>query len=820
MADEPRDTQSMGNSRSLTVGGFGYSLGYGQQPNNAGWFGPLNPLVPVAPNDVKGRLFDYPVGYNVNIKPRAYEPVTFQMLRNFADSYDLLRLVIETRKDQLGRMDWNIAPRDYVPKEQIEALKAKATEIERFFIRPDKESFWDEWLRALLEDLFVIDAPTIYRRKTYGGELYALQLLDGATIKRVIDDYGNTPEPPNPAYQQVLHGLPAVNYTTEELLYRPRNKRTHKVYGFSHVEQIIMTIQIALRRQMWQLQSFTEGNVPEALIGTPMTWTPDQIKQFQDWFDSQLEGNTGARRRARFVPGDVAKGYVPTKQDDLFGQAEDWLARVVCFAFSIPPTPFIKQMNRATAETAQETAVEEGLAPLQSYIKNVIDTIIIEDFGMEDLEFKWADEDELDPNIRSQIDDREMANGGKSYNEIRIGNGQDPIEHPDADRPMYRKTDGTWDYRFLTPEEQTERDAMAQLALTATSGAPGDDEGGDDASPGQDEGADKGGDTKTDGKPQDDKSKATDQAPAKKKEVAEKSDRPFDLASSPNGTAPVASAKLELGKSDAAGVATAHGKSYVDSERPAAVRATKRLRRVLRGVLSEVGASVAKQVAQKLKGLGKSDDDGIDIDEVLRGLRIDFDADLSGDLADELSDIYSTAGKIGLAQLGVKVRSELVDQINERSIDWAEENAADLVTGIEEATRDMLRMTITSGLQDNLSAEDIATNIEEAYAFSDERAMLIATTEIASANSEGALAGYQEAEAEGISVKKSWLILDDACDDCQENEAAGAIDLDEQFPSGDDAPPAHPNCRCVLVPEVEDGGDQTDEDIAEVESEG
>jgi hypothetical protein len=76
------------NSRALTVGGYGYSMSYGKQPSNQGWFGPLNPLMPVAPDSVKGRILDYQSGYNLNTKPRAYEPVTFQMLRNFADAYD------------------------------------------------------------------------------------------------------------------------------------------------------------------------------------------------------------------------------------------------------------------------------------------------------------------------------------------------------------------------------------------------------------------------------------------------------------------------------------------------------------------------------------------------------------------------------------------------------------------------------------------------------------------------------------------------------------------------------------------------------------
>src|SRR6185437_2890319 len=63
------------------------------------WFGPQNPMAPIAPKEVAGRVFDFPSGYNLNVKPRAYEPITFGQLRAFADSYDLLRLVIETRKD-------------------------------------------------------------------------------------------------------------------------------------------------------------------------------------------------------------------------------------------------------------------------------------------------------------------------------------------------------------------------------------------------------------------------------------------------------------------------------------------------------------------------------------------------------------------------------------------------------------------------------------------------------------------------------------------------------------------------------------------------
>jgi len=44
--------------------------------------------------------------------------------------------------------------------------------------------------------------------------------------------------------------------------------------------------------------------------------------------------------------------------------------------------------------------------------------------------------------------------------------------------------------------------------------------------------------------------------------------------------------------------------------------------------------------------------------------------------------------------------------------------------------------------------------------------------------------------------EKSWI--GGTCPVCQENSDAGWIPVDEQFPSGDDEPPAHPNCDCDI----------------------
>lgn len=431
-----------GGGREVAIPQPSVSVSYQGVDSSKEWFGPGTPMTPQAPPSVKGRAFDYPNQVNLRTGQRATSLFGFDVLRSFADGYDLLRLIIETRKDAMERLHWVIQLRD--SKEKMTSQKRnKVKAITEFFMKPDKENSWNTWLRMLLEDLFVIDAPTLHRRRTRGGTLHALDQIDGSTIRRVLDEAGRTPEDPNDtAYQQYLHGVPAVNYRASDLFYRPRNKRIHKIYGYSPVEQIIMTLNIALRRQVWQLNFFTEGNMPSALIGVPEEWTPDQIRTFQEWFDNILSGNTGERRKARFVPNAVGKTYIPTQESELFGKAEEWLARVTCFAFGVSPQPFLQMMNRATADSAQQEAAATGLAPIQNWVKSLIDDILAEEFGSPDLEFAWRGDDELDPVKRQQITSGNLRDGLITINEGRLDQGREPYADPVFDQPMFMTSNG------------------------------------------------------------------------------------------------------------------------------------------------------------------------------------------------------------------------------------------------------------------------------------------------------------------------------------------------------------------------------------------
>lgn len=409
----------------------------GQAPGD--WFGPGEPMQPQAPGSVAGRQFDFGFGTNIHPRPKTIETrVGFPELRGLADSLDLVRLCIETRKDQIEKLPFSIQPKKQPGELRRPRADARCAEIQRFFEMPDHENDWPSWIRTILEDLFVIDAPTLFVRRRRDDRLWGLELMDGGTIGRVLDAWGRTPRPPFPAYQQVLKGMPAANYTVPvpfgeelpegmgELIYRPRNKRTNRIYGFSPTEQILVTINIALRSQLSTLAYFTDGNVPDALIGVPPDWDADKIKKFQTYWDALMRGDVVAKsRKMKFVPGNMQVTF--TREPQLKSEFHEWIARVICYCFSLPPTAFVQQMNRATAESVKVQAQQEGLAPLMLWVKTLIDYCIRTFWGHDDIEFVWDGDKELDPVAQAQLHVAYKNAGILTVDEVRADIGRDPM---------------------------------------------------------------------------------------------------------------------------------------------------------------------------------------------------------------------------------------------------------------------------------------------------------------------------------------------------------------------------------------------------------
>ena len=121
---------------------------------------------------------------------------------------------------------------------------------------------------------------------------------------------------------------------------------------------------------------------------------------------------------------------------------------------------------------------------------------------------------------------------------------------------------------------------------------------------------------------------------------------------------------------------------------------------------------------------------------------------------------------------------------------------AKLTGGLNQTSIERLQDSIATAWDKGGSYNDIVSAITETFDdFSETRAGLIAQTEAADAYN----AGRRETALSLDYDEHSWETESgDPCPVCEDNEAAGWIDIDDDFPSGDDAPTAHPNCQCVV----------------------
>lgn len=708
-----------------------------------GWFPPLKPITPVVPAvqqpGVEGRQFDYVIGENIRYTPRSGEAISFQIMRNLAE-WDLLAIVIARRKDQLSKLDWSIEPRD---KSQRKAKASLTDEVRDWWQHPDQRNTWRDWLMMLLDDLLVLDAPTLYVNRDRIGRIWGFEPIDGATMKPLIDLHGRRPIPPTPAFSQALHGTPAVLYTTDQIIYKPRTLRTWKIYGYSPVEQIIITVNTALRRASQQLMHFTEGNVPEGFYSLPKEWNPKQIDEYMTRFNAMLAGNIAERTRIRFMPDGK---YTEIRGTGLKDEFDEWLARLCCAAYGLDPTPFIKQVNRGTQETTREATLAEGLAPYMNWAKELIDECIARQ-GFPDLEFKWKDDEAIDPVEKSTIDYNKVRSGILHPNEVREGDGLDPL-----------------------PDE-----TIAWLAALAHSTVlvppPGTSiAAGGDGQPAPDDAHASGGDG--------------------------------------DGATPAAgkgAAARPLGKARASVAPIARDRRLV---KEASERIERALTKVLRKMAPDVGKQIAKRLPERAKAASDDDPDdivdGIDL-SAMDALVGAFEAELQDVATDGARLALKQIGvEVDLdlpneraATWASRRAAELVGKKVDDDGNLTDNPRAKYA--ITEGTREHLRALVTDAIDEGWSNDTLATNIKGSYAFSASRAELIARTETARADVAGNLIGWK---ASDVVTHKVWLAAEDCCPECCDLDGV-EVALDDGFPDAGDGPPLHPSCRCDISPVVE-----------------
>ncbi len=358
--------------------------------------------------------------------------VRYPILRDFSLMYPVLRSCVNYRKRQINSLAWDITPKNVSPTDDTKKKK-EVENVKEFFQHPtgDKNSTMRTFIDQIIEDIIVLDSVAVYRRKNRGGGIYGYQPIDAATIELILYEDGTIPQPPAPAFIQKVRGQVTTKLTSDELIYRVMNPRTNTPYGLSNVETLVITITTALKLSAYNLNYFTEGNIPEGFVELPkdIASNPDQLKLWQEAWDAMMSGDPRGQRKIKFLPEGMK--FTPLKKtDDMkFEQFEKWLMMVTCSVMEVTPQSIGMQSGvvKGAVEAEWQIGKERGLYPLASLLKEIFDSIIQEDLGHNDLEWVWTN---LNPsNLQEEADvfSTLVKSGAVSVDEYRIGQGMTPI---------------------------------------------------------------------------------------------------------------------------------------------------------------------------------------------------------------------------------------------------------------------------------------------------------------------------------------------------------------------------------------------------------
>lgn len=363
-----------------------------------GNFSPGTPLTPANGEDAPV-LFEYMPGVNLNITPRTGfgALLSFPALRALSQVKEV-RLNIELIKRQICGMEWEIVPAENNTVTVSNGTYQHVVDtkgVAEFFEKPNGVDEWDSWLKMLLEDLLVIDAVTLYPEFDQLGQLCEVNIIDGATIRPLLDWRGRVPRPPMPAYTQVLRGMPLTWYAADRILYKPLNTKSTTPYGETGAEWVLASINTAIRREATRNAYFTEGNIPGALVYLGDV-TPAQVKVIEEYVDAILKGDIARASKLLFLPGGGSGNSVfPFQQNNQDNTSLDtWLMQVACWAYGNSPAEFglVPGAGLGGAgymQGTENTQFRSMIGPVSQYVSGLMNRIIHDFMRRRDIKFQF-----------------------------------------------------------------------------------------------------------------------------------------------------------------------------------------------------------------------------------------------------------------------------------------------------------------------------------------------------------------------------------------------------------------------------------------------
>jgi hypothetical protein len=758
------------------------------------WPSALQPVQPIGPKGSQPLAFSYWQGINQSITPRPDSALTFADLREMA-TYPLARICIENVKDTISSLTWSIQLKE-VPGESLRDRRKRQEndktipKLTEFFSYPDGETPWSEWIRPLLEDLLVIDAPSLLVQRNFGGDVAKLRVIDGSNILRLVTDEGFTPDGDQWAYTQLWEGIPRVALTTRQLVYRPSNiafgnTLTSKLYGTSITQQLAPEIRIGQERLRYVLAFYAEGAVPGIVHVVPKGTSVDTIRETMEWMNSELAGNLSARRQWRMIQGfreadDAREDQIIQLKEPVLADAFDDLhIRKIAFGYGTSAQRLLKMMNRAASESNQDSAEKEGTIPRVKWLKGTVDLIIQRQMGYPGYEWVPDLDTELDPSKQAEVDKAYVDNGTFTRNEIRDMRGAEARPEPEASQLMITTPTGAVPLDGSTDRTNAAADADVKQKITPKP-AP--------AIPGN------------------------EPVPSSKKKLRKSSPTDEEIVIDAGELTP-RNRKFEEDL-------TFRIDRFFQGQRKTVGKQVmsiyRKQRKAKKSITPEI-LNFPEYIGHGLDGTDETDDEKInrhmrEAAILLAGVSWGW-TPLSEEVREYLNEAMQEGAYIGEGQMPAADPAVTVYAI-EASDRYASARSAEMVGmkrgadgelvdnpdarwAISDTTRKELQKTIAQALDEGWTPNQLEAVINASFPFSVERANLIAHTELMAAQSLGTYT-FWIAEASVQTVEWATSGEENTCIICLGFEAQGEVPLGHEFAPGIRHPLAHPRCDCSL----------------------
>src|SRR5487761_1216155 len=378
------------NAGGLNAGTLDSAMQTNQAPQDtaATMYAPGAPL-PVSPGLVppsEPRQFEYPISYNVTPQPRTTELTSFAQLRALAFAYEGIRLCEQVYFDIIAGLELKVGfkPNIIPDGESVNDPKWRkiAAPAEAFLQRPDGVTPLNVWMTAGIRDVLEVGCAYLYRRRDRAGRVQALDFVDAATLKPLLDERGRMPLPPYPAFEQYLYGIPAYYLRADEVDWIRETARTDSPYPTSRVEYVITRINQALRKQLLDLARYTDGAVPEGVFppADGLNMSVEQVEEAERLWNGLLAGNDAMKTRVKFAPWPGT--FTQTRDMSPVVEFDRFLLNVTVAAFGLTMDELgiTDTSNKSVGASQEDVVYRRAVKPVASLFAHALTNVAQREF--------------------------------------------------------------------------------------------------------------------------------------------------------------------------------------------------------------------------------------------------------------------------------------------------------------------------------------------------------------------------------------------------------------------------------------------------------